>query len=139
VNFYLGKKEAFMIRKLFILLMLVGFAAGSSGCLALLAGAGAGAGTSTWLAGKLVQEVDASFERTIAAAESGLNDLDLAITKKTVKDDVAQIIAEYSDGSMTWVDIHKVLDDTSRIEVRVGVRSDKQAARKILEQIQKRL
>ncbi len=127
------------MRKIFAVILMFLFIVSTSGCLALLVGAGAGAGTSTWLSGKLVQEVDASLEKAISASEKGINALNLDITKKTVKSDVAQIMAEYTDGSTVWVDIHRVLANTSRIEIRVGMRSDKEAARKILDQIKKRL
>jgi uncharacterized protein DUF3568 len=128
-----------MKRRFFMAAFLFLYAISASGCIALLAGAGAGAGTSHWLSGKLVQEVDVAFDKVIAASQKGLEALDLDITKKTVKGDVAQTMAEYTDGSTVWVDVHRVLTNTSRIEVRVGVRGDKEAARKILDQIEKNL
>ncbi|MFH1317647.1 MAG: DUF3568 family protein [Candidatus Omnitrophota bacterium] len=128
-----------MKRRFFMAAFLFLYAISAPGCIAVLAGAAGGAGTATWLSGKLVQEVAVSFDKVIAATELGLEALDLDITKKTVKGDVAQIMAEYSDGSTVWVDIRRVLTGTSKIEVRVGVRGDKEAARKILDQIEKHL
>lgn len=106
------------------------------GCVALMAGAAGGAGTAVWLSGKLTQEVNAPFEQTINATKSALQSLKLEVTKETKEQKVAQIMSKYSDGKIIWVDIHKVTDSSSRIEVRVGaVGSDKAAARKILKRI----
>jgi len=105
------------------------------GCVALLAGAAGGVGTSAWLSNKLVQEVSSPFEKSINAAGSALKNLKLEITKETRKDDVAQIMSNYFDGKTIWIDVHKVTDTTSRIEVRVGMSGDEVAARKIMDKI----
>tara|TARA_B100000315_G_scaffold245099_1_gene270592 strand:- start:2244 stop:2630 length:387 start_codon:yes stop_codon:yes gene_type:complete len=124
-----------MTKKIIVYLFLILLVISNSGCIALLAGAAGGAGTASWLGSKLIQEVDASFDKAIKASEKGFKSLDLLITKKTVKSDVAQILGEYSDGRKIWLDIHKVLPKTSRLELRVGMTSDQQAARKILDRI----
>ncbi len=106
------------------------------GCVALLAGAAGGAGTAVWLSGKLTQEVNAPFERTVKAAKSALKSLKLEATKETAGQNVAQIMGKYSDGKTIWIDIHRVTEASSKIEVRVGaVSSDKEAADKILKRI----
>ncbi|MBN3040866.1 MAG: DUF3568 family protein [Candidatus Omnitrophica bacterium] len=122
-----------------ILFVLFAFSLVASGCVALVAGTAGGVGTATWLSGKLVQEVDYSMDRVIAASEKALQSLSYSVTKKVVKDDVSQIIAEYSDGRTIWIDIHKVLPATSRIEIRVGMTSEQEPARQILNQILKYL
>jgi hypothetical protein len=109
------------------------------GCL-LLAGAAGGAGTAVWLSGKLSQDVNAPFDKTIMATESALKSLSLEVTKKTVEGDVAQIMSKYSDGKTIWIDIRRVTEASSKIEVRVGaVEGDKQAADKIIKRIQRYL
>jgi hypothetical protein len=105
------------------------------GCVALLAGAAGGVGTSAWLSNKLVHEVNSPFEKSINAASSALKNLKLEITKETRKDDVTQIMSNYFDGKTIWIDVHKVTDRTSRIEVRVGMSGDEVAARKIMDKI----
>lgn len=110
-----------------------------SGCVAILAGTTGGAGTAVWLSHKLVQEVDASFERSLKAARAALSSLKLDIKKETKKEDVAQLKSEYYDSKTVWVDIHKTDITKSRIEVRVGIKGDEIAARKILDEIIKRL
>jgi hypothetical protein len=105
------------------------------GCVALLAGAAGGAGTAAWLSGKLTQEVDASFDRTLTAVKSGLQSMTLKVTKETIKEDAAQVMSNYSDGRTIWVDIHRVTAFATRLEVRVGAAGDKEAAQKVLNKI----
>lgn len=108
----------------------------ASGCIFVLAGAAGGAGTAVWLSGKLTHDVNASLEKTTQAVKDALKSLRLKITKETFKEDVVQIIGDYTDGRTFWVDIHRVTDTSSKLEVRVGaVTSDKAAADKILKRI----
>ena len=110
------------------------------GCFLLLAGAAGGAGTAVWLSGKLTQEFHAPYEQTIAAAKTALESLKLEIIKDTKEDTVAQLKSKYSDGREVWIDIHKVSEESTKVEVRVGtVGSNKEAAGKILKTIQKYL
>ena len=120
------------VTKLVLLLLLL---LNVCGCAALLVGAAGSIGTATWLSGKLTQEVNAPFEKTLNAAKSALNSLGLKVEKETVKDDVAQVMSNYSDGRTIWIDIHRISELNSRIEVRVGAVGDKEAARKILSRI----
>ena len=128
-----------MLKKIAVSACAVLFLVNMYGCIALLAGAAGGAGTAMWLSGKLSQEVNATFERAVKAARNGLGSLDFKITKETTKDNVAQLISNYTDGRTIWVDVRRITDVSSRIEVRVGASSDKAAARKILDRILKYL
>lgn len=110
-----------------------------SGCAVILAGAAGGAGTAVWLSGKLTLEAKASFDKSIKASRSGLKALDMPIEKETVTKSVAQIIAKHNDGRKVWVDIHKITNTSSRIEVRVGATGDKAAAQKVMDKIQRYL
>ena len=106
------------------------------GCLALLAGAAGGAGTAAWLSEKLSQEVNVPFEQTIKATKSALKSLRLAVTKETVEQNVAQIMSKYTDGKTIWIDVRRVTESSSEIQLRVGaVKGDKEAADKILKRI----
>lgn len=109
------------------------------GCVALLAGAVGGAGTGVWLSDKLTQEVNVPSDKCLSAVKSALKALRLQITKETVKEEVAQVMGKYSDGRTIWIDINRVSQRVSRIEVRVGVPGDKEAARKILDKINRYL
>lgn len=129
-----------MCRRILAVLSVIACLTLMSGCVFLLAGAAGGAGTALWLSGKLSQEVNAPFERTIKAAKSALKSLRLQIDKETLAEDVAQIMAKYSDGRTIWIDIHRVTEASSKIEVRVGaVSQDKEAADKILKKIMRYL
>ncbi|MFH1414202.1 MAG: DUF3568 family protein [Candidatus Omnitrophota bacterium] len=105
------------------------------GCIALFAGAAGGAGTAIWLSRKMTQEVNYPFEKSLEASKKGLLSLGLDINKETVTGDVAQIKSEYTDGRVIWVDIRQLSSVTSRIEVRVGAKGDKEAASEILNTI----
>lgn len=107
------------------------------GCLALMAGVAGGAGTAVWLSGKLTQEVHASYQATIEATRSAVQSLNLKVLKETREQKVVQIKGTYSDGKEMWIDIHKVADNSTRVEIRVGgINSDKEAASLILKKIQ---
>lgn len=106
------------------------------GCFALVAGTAAGAGTAVWLSDKLTQQFNASYDRTIKAAEKALNSLDLEIIKEYRQADVTQIRSKYTDGRDIWIDVRKTSANSTKVEVRVGmVSSGKEAASKILERI----
>ena len=125
-----------MFKKLLILFFAVLLLVNMYGCIALLAGTAAGAGTAVWLSGKLSQEVNVPFERAINAAKSALKSLKLEVTKVTVEQNTAQIMSKYSDGKTVWIDIHRITEASSKIEVRVGaVSTNKEAADIILRRI----
>lgn len=124
-----------MFRRVIVLFFAVLWLMNVCGCVALLAGTAGGAGTVAWLSGKLSQEVSVSFDRTLKATKSALKSLKLKVTKETVEEKVAQVMSNYTDGRTIWIDIHRVSESASRIEVRVGATGDKEAARKILDRI----
>jgi len=107
------------------------------GCFALFAGAAAGGGTAVWLSGKLTQEVHASYERTVNAAEMALKSLNLEITKESKEPEVTQLRSKYTDGKKVLIDVRRITENSTKVEVRVGVVSpDKEASDKILKRIQ---
>ena len=131
-----------MLKKMMLLFCLVLLSANMCGCVPLLLAGGAvagGVGTATWISGKLVQEVDAGFEKTLQAAEYALESLNLDIVSKIKKTTVAQIKSKYTDGKTIWIDIHKIATSVSQIQVRVGAIPDKEATRRILDKIKEYL
>lgn len=123
------------MRKMLINIMILGVALNLSGCLLLAAGVVGGAGTAVWLGGKLSQEVDSPFDKTVAASKKALQSFKLDIEKETKKEGVAQLISRYSDGRKVWIDVRGTSDTRSKIEVRVGATGDKGASREILDRI----
>ena len=114
------------------------------GCVALIAGSVAGgAGTAVWLSGKLVQNVNAPLDRVEKAAKDSLEFRNrTVVTKETISEGhtVAQIRSRETSGERIRIDIHKLSDTRSRIEVRVGtIVSNKDAADRILKEIVGRL
>jgi hypothetical protein len=108
------------------------------GCFALIAGTAAGgAGTAVWLTDKLTQQFNAPYDLTIKAAENALKSLRLELTKESRAIRITQLRSKYTDGREIWIDIRKITENSTKVEVRVGViNSDKAAASEILKRIQ---
>jgi hypothetical protein len=129
-----------MFRKISVFVFTAYLLVNMYGCFAIFAGTAGGVGTAAWLSGKLTQEVNASFEQAIRAAKSALASLKMEVTKETTEPKVAQIMSKYSDGKTVWIDIRKITESSSKIEVRVGAVSlDKAASHNILKRIQQYL
>ncbi len=114
------------------------------GCAALIVGSVAGgAGTAVWLSGKLIQYVDKPFEQVTKATKDSLEARNLiVVSKETIASghSVVQIRSRDISGERIRIDIHKINESRSRIEVRVGtVISNKEAADRILKGITERL
>jgi hypothetical protein len=108
-----------------------------SGCFLFVAGAAGGAGTAVWLSGKLTQEFHSPYPDTLSATRSALKSLNLPANKETQEENMTQIKSTFSDGKEIWIDIHKVSDTSTRVDVRVGaVNPDKEADSMILKKIQ---
>jgi len=127
-----------MIRRAFFFVSLLFIVLSSSGCFLLLAGAAGGAGTAVWLQSKLTQTVNGPLSQAIQGAKAGLADLKVAVAKETTESEMTQLKGDFA-GQPYWVDIRKVTDRTSKIEVRVGVPGDEKATRRIVEAIMKHL
>jgi hypothetical protein len=129
------RKEKKDMRKIIVLFAAGIFLINIYGCVAILAGTAGGAGTAAWLTGKLSENVNASYERTIKATKSALKSLRLEITKETRTESVTQIKSKYTDGREIWIDIRPITQSASKIDVRVGAIADKAASEKILKRI----
>jgi len=129
-----------MLKRILLISFTVLLAFWLCGCVALLAGAAGGAGTAVWLSGKLTQEFHTPYARTVTATESALRSLNLAINKVSREEKVTQFRSNYTDGKEIWIDVRKVTENATKVEVRVGaVNADKEAANKILKRIQSNL
>ena len=124
------------MKKALLLFTIIIFAFSMCGCFVVIAGTAAGVGTAVWLSDKLTQEFNAPYDRTIDAAEAALRSLKLEITKKTREAEVTQLRGKYSDGKEIWIDIRKITENSTKVEIRVGALSpDKAASEKILKRI----
>ena len=107
------------------------------GCAAIAVGVAGGAGTAVWLSGKLTQVYNVPYEKAVDASKRALGSLRLEVAKEIAQAEVTQIRSKYSDGRELRIDIKKVTDYSSKVEVRVGgVKADKAAAAKILKKIE---
>lgn len=110
------------------------------GCFALVAGAVGGAGTAVWLSGKLTQQFNAPYDKTVHAAESALRSLNLEIAKEAKEENVTTFRSHYADGKEIWIDVRRITETSTKVEVRVGaVSSNKEASTKILKRIKEYL
>lgn len=126
-----------MLKKVMVFIFSGLLALNMCGCAALLVGAVGGAGTAVWLSGKLTQQFHCPYERTVNAAKTAMRSLKLEITKETREEKIAQLKSKNSDGKEIWIDIRKITEDSTKVDVRVGaVSPDKEAADKILKRIQ---
>lgn len=127
-----------MFRNVAQLVILLALLVSLSGCWVAAVGVGAvvGVGGTVWVEGKLKQDLPASKSKAEAATTKALNALGINITKTISKEILAQIRAEYTDGRSVWIDIHRVSDNSSYIEIRVGASGDREASEKILSKIQ---
>lgn len=126
-----------MKTKLLLSIIALIFVVAASGCGLLIAGAAGGAGTAFWLSGKLVDEVNASYERAIKATEDALASLKMDVLKKTYSEEVTQIRSEYADGAKVWIDVRPLTTKTSKLEIRVGATGDETSSKAILERIKR--
>lgn len=124
-----------MFKKAVIFIFCAALLAALSGCVALVAGAAGSAGTAMWLSGKLTQEVQSPYGRAVEAAKSALKSLKLEINKETRAQTLTQLKSKYTNGKEVWIDVRKITDNLSRLEVRVGIVSDRAAAAQILKKI----
>jgi hypothetical protein len=131
-------KGVFIMKKLSIFIFVIMILVNTYGCVALVAGGVAGGvGTGVWLSGKLVQQVNASLEQATQAAKSALRSSRLSVvTKENAGEGVVQMRSRNAGGDKIWIDIHRINDTSSQVQVRVGAFfSNKEAADRILRDI----
>ena len=132
-----------MFKKIAVFIFSIMLLANLCGCVALIVGSAAGgAGTAVWLSGKLTQYVNASLDQVIKAAKDSLQSPSLKIVMKETASGqaVVQIRGRDVAGEKVYIDIHKITETRSRVEVRVGtIISNKAAADRILKGITGRL
>jgi len=126
-----------MLRKTLHLILLGMLSLNLCGCFLFVAGVAGGAGTAVWLSGKLTQEFHASYHTTVDATSAALQSLNLQVVKESQDENVTQFKGTYTDGREMWVDVHRVTDSSTTVEVRIGgVNPDKEAAGMVLKKIQ---
>ncbi len=131
----------FQPSKHMILCILFCWSVNASGCAAVLLGAGAGAGVAgtTYVMGKLEDEVDKPVTQVHRAAVAGLKSLDLPVDKDRSDKLGAEIESETADQKKIWISIHSLGKTRSKIVIRVGLLGDEVRSRHILDAIRQRV
>ncbi len=124
-----------MFKKILLFTALTIFCLNACGCVALIAAGAGGAGTAYWLSEKLTQDVNIPYTRVIQAVHSALDALSLKVTKETTTATVTQILSKYNSGEKIWIDVKATTQAASRVSVRVGIKGNKEAERKIMDKI----
>ncbi|HUJ44031.1 MAG TPA: DUF3568 family protein [Opitutaceae bacterium] len=109
-----------------------------TGCLAVAAGA-AGASAVAWVEGRLDANLNADFERSAKAADLAIHDLQFAkiSEKKDALEDT--LVARTAGDRRVEIKVEKVTDQTSKVEIRVGVFGDEPLSLTVLDKIKARL
>ena len=127
-----------MIKALCHILLLAAWVAHFSGCIFLAAGA-AGVSTAKWYSDKVSQEVNSPLARSVQVTKNALTAMDIKVYKETSAHEVTQLRAKTTDNKGVWVDVRPLEANKSRVEVRVDWLNGEGDARRILEEIMRRL
>ncbi len=122
-----------MKTKIYYLTILLFVIANVYGCAPTIVGtSGESTSTSVWANGKLAQAIAKPIDEITLAAKSALKNLGLPIIQTTIKKEMIQLRSVYTNGKKIWIDVEKIEDNYSKIEIRVGIIGDKEASTKIL-------
>ena len=108
------------------------------GCAALVGaavGVGAGAGTYAYVKGKSTATERADMDKTYAAAEKTVKEMDLAVKESTKDDTSAKIVAEKADGQQVTITLDRKGPEVTEVGVRVGVFGEERTSRLIIDKI----
>lgn len=112
----------------------------TAGCVAVAVGAGAAAGVGTYayLSGELKSTQSAALDRTWAATQAAMKDLEFAITSQRKDALEAELIARTASDKKVTIRLKKVSEAATEVRIRVGF-GDKSLSLVILEKIKNRL
>ncbi len=110
----------------------------NSGCLAVAAGAGAGA-TVAYMRGDLDTTLNASYEKSVRAANEAIKQLQFAKVSENKDALQATIIARTGADKKIELRVDKLADDATKLKIRVGTFGDDALTQSILEKIKANL
>ncbi len=112
--------------------------AGTSGCLAVAAGAGAGA-TVAYVRGDLDTTLSANLDRSTRAVNKAIEQLQFA--KVSESKDALQVIVIARNAADKKIELHldKLADDATKLKIRVGTFGDDYLQTTILEKVKSNL
>lgn len=123
------------MRKIAVVLFIVGLIPFLSGCFALLGGVG---GTVLWQGGKVISEENTSMARGVSATEAAFKTEKVILTDKVIKNEVTQLRGEDQANKKVAVDVFSKGPKNVRIEIRYGL-GEETPARELLNEIKRRL
>lgn len=109
-----------------------------TGCLIAAAGA-AGAGTYAYVTGKLTATLDAPLQRAHSAGVKAVESLKFAGTSQQVDAFNGVVTALAADGSEVKIDLKRLTDKSTEVQIRVGTFGDKSRSVAIYEEIKMHL
>lgn len=113
----------------------------ASGCaVAVLAtGAGLGAGTYAWIKGELKRTYPATYDAVWNASSDALQSLEMPVVSQQRDALKGTIMAKRADGSDVRVDVKYLTENTTQVNVRIGLFGDRPDSARVHETIQARL
>jgi len=110
----------------------------ASGCVAVVA-AGAAGGTVAYVRGALKATLDRPVERVGDATNRAVQDLKFALVSSRVDAVSGDIIARTARDVKVEIQLKKVSDNSTAVDIRVGVFGDQAISQQLLARIQKNL
>ena len=107
------------------------------GC--VVAAIGAGAGTVAYVRGDLEVVESENLNSVYKAAEKAIEELELAVSKKTKDAMSAEIIARDSQDKKIKIKLSATAEGTTKLSIRVGLFGSETKSRLIYQQIKKNL
>lgn len=127
-----------LLLQLTVALALTASVALNSGCIAVAAGA-AGAGAVAYIRGELDATVGNSYEAVVRASGQAIEQLQFA-TIGTRRDALsAKLTARTAQDKKIEIEVTKIGNDLTRIQIRVGVFGDERVSMTILDKIKANL
>jgi hypothetical protein len=109
-----------------------------TGCVVVAAGA-VGAGAVAYVRGELASSVEADLDATYAAAQRALDKLEFAKIDQRKSGLDAQLVRRTALDKRVEIQLKKVTDRLTKIEIRVGVVGDQELSLTLLDKIRAEL
>ena len=120
------------------LLSLVTLLLGAQGCVAIAA-AGAGVGGYAYVSGDLEKNLEAPIDQVYDAALAVMEEMQYAVTSKSMDALEARINAEQADETSVKIRLEAKGDNITHTSVRIGLFGDESQSAAIMDKIEARL
>jgi hypothetical protein len=118
--------------------LLLGALVGTTGCVAVVAAGAAGAGVA-WVRGALQTTLEAPLDRTFAAANAAVREMQLAKVSDRKSSVDAQVVARTALDKKIEITLKRTGDRSTLVDIRVGVFGDEAMSLAVLEKIKANL